>query len=307
MNSFGDRLKSLRKTHRLRQKDLADKLGLAQTTIANYEQNTRFPNEKILKEIADIFEVSVDYLLGRVSSPFINNSNIKSQLVFNFNSVNKSNSLTSLKKKFFNSLINGNKDFASQLILSAVNNGISIKDIYLLVIEPCMNEIGLLWETNKINIADEHYFTEATRSIMSQLHPYISSPNKNNHSIVLFAANGDYHNIGLKMVNDFFEIEGWNTYYLGINIPTQSIIKTILNKKIDILAISVTMPFNINSAENAIHTIRTTTGCENVKIIVGGRAFSHDNKLWKQIGADGYAKNAEEAVKVANKLIQNKI
>ena len=65
MIDFSSRLRELRASKSQRQKDLADVIGVAQTTIANYEQGARFPDEKILHRIADFFDVSLDYLLGR--------------------------------------------------------------------------------------------------------------------------------------------------------------------------------------------------------------------------------------------------
>jgi PAS domain S-box-containing protein len=65
MTEFGSRLKSLRKEINLSQAELANKFGYSRSTIANYEQNVRLPSIKILVKMADYFDVSVDYLLGR--------------------------------------------------------------------------------------------------------------------------------------------------------------------------------------------------------------------------------------------------
>lgn len=65
LGNFAVRLKTLRVEKKLRQSDLAAELGLARTTIANYEQATRFPDEQALHHFADYFDVSLDYLLGR--------------------------------------------------------------------------------------------------------------------------------------------------------------------------------------------------------------------------------------------------
>lgn len=69
LEDFKDRLKNLRSQKKFRQKDLATKLGIARTTIANYEQGTRFPDKETLKNIANFFDVSIDYLLGRSDYP----------------------------------------------------------------------------------------------------------------------------------------------------------------------------------------------------------------------------------------------
>ncbi|MCK8827703.1 helix-turn-helix transcriptional regulator [Natroniella acetigena] len=65
MADFKDRLKKLRKENKLYQKDLANRLNVGRTTIANYEQGSRFPDKNMLNNLADFFNVSVDYLLGR--------------------------------------------------------------------------------------------------------------------------------------------------------------------------------------------------------------------------------------------------
>lgn len=59
------RLLSLRKNQKLSQYDLADRLGFSRGKLANYEQGQREPDYDTLKKIADFFEVSTDYLLGR--------------------------------------------------------------------------------------------------------------------------------------------------------------------------------------------------------------------------------------------------
>ena len=66
MSGFAARLRELRTDAGLRQKDLADALGVAQTTVANYEQGARFPDEKLLGRVADYFDVSLDFLMGRI-------------------------------------------------------------------------------------------------------------------------------------------------------------------------------------------------------------------------------------------------
>ncbi|EQB89764.1 Cro/Cl family transcriptional regulator [Clostridium sp. BL8] len=63
--NFGNKIKHLRKKAGLSQDDLAAKLGVSQKSICNYENNTRFPKgQKVIKELADIFNVTVDYLIS---------------------------------------------------------------------------------------------------------------------------------------------------------------------------------------------------------------------------------------------------
>lgn len=66
---LGDRLKYLRNKKKLTQAEMAKKIDVARTTYAMYEQNKREPDNEILNRIADFYNVSTDYLLGRTDNP----------------------------------------------------------------------------------------------------------------------------------------------------------------------------------------------------------------------------------------------
>ena len=63
--TFGERLKQLRQEHNLTQDALAEKLKIVKSTINKYEKNTREPEFEILIRLADFFNTTTDYLLGR--------------------------------------------------------------------------------------------------------------------------------------------------------------------------------------------------------------------------------------------------
>lgn len=68
VQSFGERLAALRKEKGISQAQLAKMLNMGQSTIAMYERNKRRPDPETLERLADFFQVSVDYLLGRTDS-----------------------------------------------------------------------------------------------------------------------------------------------------------------------------------------------------------------------------------------------
>ncbi|MCK8818192.1 helix-turn-helix domain-containing protein [Natroniella sulfidigena] len=296
MADFASRLKKLRKEKKLRQKDLADKLDLAQTTIANYEQGIRFPNQKVLVKIANYFNISLDYLLARTDNKK-NIGKLSTEVTIN------NNSLSPLAEKYLNRLLAGKEHSAYQLIQKTIADGVKIEEIYLNVFEPSLRTIGDLWEKNKVTVAQEHYFSTATESIMSKICPRINSDAQKNYSLLSLSANGEFHNIGIRMITDLLSLEGWETYYLGSNLPTHSLITTLQNLDIDLIAISATMSYNIEAVENLITAIRSTLPKSKAKIIVGGYTFNQNPKLWKEIGADGFSSNAKESVELATKLV----
>lgn len=62
--SFGSRLKELRIERNSSQKEVADEIGISITAISQYESDSRFPNEEMLKRLCMYYKISSDYLLG---------------------------------------------------------------------------------------------------------------------------------------------------------------------------------------------------------------------------------------------------
>lgn len=299
MANFSTRLKELRKQRELSQKEMAAYMGVAQTTIANYEQNIRFPDEAMLNKIADYFNVSMDYLIGR--SDVEGAGNVLQKVIIQYLDSNIEDPLTQLAEKYMIELLQGNKMGASRLMLEAARSGTDVRELYLKVFEPCMRRIGKLWELKVVDIAEEHFFTNATQNVMSQLYSFTMNSAKKDYTVVSLAVDGELHNIGIRMVNDFLEMEGWNTYFLEGNVPTPSVVKIVNDLKANVLAISATMESSLDEVRNLIRSVRTT-GVSNTKIFVGGGLFNNDKELWKKVGADAYSSDAMEAVEVIRKL-----
>jgi HTH-type transcriptional regulator, competence development regulator len=67
--TFGKRLRFLRKKRNMTQKDLADRFNLGESTIGMYERDEREPSFEFVRQLADFFNVTTDYLLGRTDNP----------------------------------------------------------------------------------------------------------------------------------------------------------------------------------------------------------------------------------------------
>jgi methanogenic corrinoid protein MtbC1 len=211
--------------------------------------------------------------------------------------------LGDLARQYLEMLLEGERRAASGLILSAVKDGTPIKDIYLYVFQTAQREVGRLWQTNQISVAQEHYCTAATQLIMSQLYPHIFATERVGRRMVATCVGGELHEIGVRMVADFFEMEGWDTYYLGANTPTASILQALDDRSADMLAISATMTFHVGQVEQLIGQVRASSMGSDLQIMVGGYPFNLSPNLWRHVGADGFATDAQDAVRQANELL----
>ena len=196
---------------------------------------------------------------------------------------------------------------AGRLIIGAVESGMPIQDVYLQVFQPCQRELGRLWEAGKISPAQEHYCTAATQLIMSQLAPRLFSTRKNGRRAVIACVADEAHEIGTRMVADLMELAGWDTIYLGANVPPRGIVQAIVDHRAEVLAASATMTHHLPSVIDLISAVRAEPACAAVKIMVGGRLFHGEPDLWRRVGADGHAADAEEACHLANRLMGDQV
>ena len=209
--------------------------------------------------------------------------------------------LGDIAEKYNTLLLQGNRKEASDIILKTVENGIPIKDIYIHVFQRSQYEIGRLWLDNKITVAKEHFCSAATQQIMSQLYPYIFNTDRIGKTMIAANVGKELHEIGIRMVSDFFEMEGWDTYYLGANTPANTIIKAIEENNADILGLSIAIPHHISSLRQAIIEIREKYD-DKIKIMIGGYALKELGTNYKDFFADGYASDANKAIELANTL-----
>jgi methanogenic corrinoid protein MtbC1 len=211
--------------------------------------------------------------------------------------------LDQLARAYLDALLRGDRQSASRMILDAVEkDGIPVKDIYLYVFQRSQREIGRLWQTNQISVAQEHYCTAATQMVMSQLYPYIFASEKKGRRMVVTCVGGELHEIGARMVADFFEMEGWDTYFLGANTPIEGVLRAIAERNADVLAVSATMTFHVDKAASLISEVRRAGLDARTKIIVGGYPFNISPNLWRSVGADGFARDAQQALVIAEGL-----
>jgi len=203
---------------------------------------------------------------------------------------------------YLQAILSGERNVAGTMIKDAIARGVSLRDVYLHVFQPAQHEIGRRWQRNEIGIADEHLATAITQVIMAQLYPLLFSGPRRSRTFVGACVGGELHEIGARMVADFFEMDGWNTYYLGANTPLEGIVKVICERNASVAGISVTISYNLAAVEKVIRDIRKDARCNSTKIIVGGYPFRIAPDLWKTIGADGYAADAQEAIELAERL-----
>ena len=218
----------------------------------------------------------------------------------------KDGALAGVAGEFLRLLLACDRHAAGRLILDAVDSGVSIRDVYLLVFRPCQREVGRLWEAGRITVAQEHYCTAATQVIMSQLAPRLFGTERKGRRAVIACVAGEAHEVGPRMVADLLELGGWDSIFLGGNVPLRGVVQTLVEHRADLLAVSATMTYHLQAVIDLIAAVREEPACAGVRVMVGGRLFDAEPGLWRRVGADGHPADAEQLCDVADALVSER-
>lgn len=211
--------------------------------------------------------------------------------------------LSELAAGYLGALLGGDRHAAARLVMDAADGGRDLREIYLGVFQPALYEIGRLWQTNALGAGQEHFFTAATQFILARLYPRAEAGGKKGRTLVAASVSGELHEIGVRMVADFLEWEGWDTYYLGANTPADDVVRAAVERGADLVGISATMTFHLRAVEDLVRRLRAADGGRRIKILVGGYPFCVSAELWRDVGADGSAADARGAAAEAGRII----
>lgn len=184
------------------------------------------------------------------------------------------------------------KENSLRLCMTALENGsISVFDLYESVLAPGLNIITEEYDIDiETLIWKEHVRSGIIRTIVECSYPYVIKERdklgyKNNSSAIIMCPKLEEHELGARMVADFFTIAGYKTTFIGANTPENTILKAIETIEPKYICISVTNHFNLVATKKTIEKVKQTFEMD-IKFVLGGYAFSSDPDMYKKVGGD---------------------
>lgn len=206
---------------------------------------------------------------------------------------------------YLDAIVAGNRREAFGVVDRALDEGMDLRALYLEIFQPALREIGKLWQQNRITVADEHLATAITQAAMARLYDRLFAAAAGEGPLLVAAcADTERHEVGLRMICDILEMEGWDTVFLGATVPVEDLVEMVLARRPDVVALSASIAPHLPRVREAIRAIREATPGGGPVIAVGGRPFLDDPRLAEQVGADLTAKDAAEAARRLRERIE---
>ena len=205
------------------------------------------------------------------------------------------------KQKLREAVLKGNKKGIVQLTKEALATGTEPKELLDAVLLPAINTVGDYFDSGKYFLPQLIAGAEAMKLSIEVLEPLMLKEQSGEDMpvIIIATVEGDIHDIGKNLVALMLKNYGFKVIDLGKDVPKEKIIEAAKEYHASIIALSALMTTTMKQMEAVINYAREQG--VTAKIMVGGAVITEEYA--QEIGADGYSKDAAEAVKLAGRLL----
>ena len=205
--------------------------------------------------------------------------------------------------RVFNCVVEGSEENIDSAITKALADGISAKDIVDKSLIPAINKVGELFDCKEYFLPQLIMSADAMRRGFQQLEPLLeehkSGAGRAGAVIVLATVEGDIHDIGKNIVALMLKNYGFKVIDLGKDVSAAGIIAAAKQHQAQIVGLSALMTTTMVKMADVIKMAKAE-GLDKLKFMVGGAVV--DQNYADEIGADAYAADAMEAVRIAQKF-----
>jgi len=199
----------------------------------------------------------------------------------------------------------GDSTAVKELVRKALSMNITPESILNSGLIKGMEAVGKKFKKNEIFIPEVLIASRAMKSAMDVIKPYLSKSEEHLFGkIVLGTVKGDLHDIGKMIVRIALEREGYDIIDIGIDVPKETFLETVQKENPDIVGMSALLTTTMSYMRDVVDTIKSAHLKKNIKIIIGGAPITQS--FADEIGADGYAPEAESAVTLVKTLLNKK-
>lgn len=212
--------------------------------------------------------------------------------------------------RFLLANLEGRGEDALDFIRRALRDGVPIAEIQDHILSPAQSEAGRMWLMAEIPIADEHYGTAIVERALGIVQEHVPRAEPGAPVVMTMGVAGNMHDLGLKVIGQRLQLEGFAVHHLGPNMPADDLAWSLQDHDVDIIAMSASMLMHLHGMIEAVAQVRAVCaqlfGSPDARpIMLGGRPFGICDDLHLVLGAQAGLDDVRRAGEVAKKLLQS--
>lgn len=207
-----------------------------------------------------------------------------------------------IKEKLYADVLKGSGGSIVEDTKKALADGYGARELLDEVLLAAINEVGELFDKGKYFLPQLIASAEAMKASIEYLEPMLleASSNQEMPTVVIATVEGDIHDIGKNLVALMLKNYGFKVIDLGKDVPKEKIIEAAKAHHAQVIALSALMTTTMQQMKHVISYAKENR--VDSKIIVGGAVITQEYA--DEIGADGYSKDAADAVKLTKRILQ---
>ena len=197
----------------------------------------------------------------------------------------------------------GLRNEAARLAREALRNG-GAMDIVEKDLIPALERVGADYERGRIFLPQLLSAAQAAQAAFEEIRTTMVNRGEkaeNRGAVIMATVEGDIHDIGKNIVITVLENYGYRVTDLGRDVPAETIVREAREKRVKLVGLSALMTTTLPAMEKTVRQLKELA--EPPMVMVGGAVVTPEYA--KEIGADFYAKDVQEAVKISRKVFQN--
>ena len=210
-------------------------------------------------------------------------------------------SASSPRDRLRTDVLKGKRDIIVEDTKKAMEQGFEAKALLDEVLLPAINEVGELFDKGKYFLPQLIASAEAMKASIEYMEPVLLQAKSGTDmpTVVIATVEGDIHDIGKNLVALMLKNYGFHVIDLGKDVPKERIIEAAREHHAQVIALSALMTTTMQQMRHVIDYAKERE--IEAKIIIGGAVITEEYA--QEIGADGYSKDAADAVKLTQKLL----
>jgi 5-methyltetrahydrofolate--homocysteine methyltransferase len=189
-----------------------------------------------------------------------------------------------------------------ELIEKAIAERVPAQEILTEGLIPGIEEVGERMADQRMFIPEVLQSSAAFKTGAALLKPLLSEDGvRSKGKVIVGTAMGDMHDIGKSLVGMMLEGAGFEVVDLGVNVSTEQFVAAVVEEKPDIVGMSALLTTTMFGMQATIKALEAANLRQSVKVVVGGAPITE--QFAREIGADGYAENAGEAMDLMKRLV----
>lgn len=145
------------------------------------------------------------------------------------------------QEAFFKAVMQGNEDQAVAQVNAMLAQHLELATIYVEVFQACINRIGEMYQQGLTDEAHEHMASAVIERMMARVSQFYAPVVRTARRAILACVPGNWHVIGVRMLSDGLREQGWETVFLGANVPVPSLVAVVKSLTPDLVVLSCSM------------------------------------------------------------------